>query len=110
MGRLDGPALIKSRLDKSWLAAAFEVGEFWSKAVQIDVVGLRRDDWTDLGECKWGGVRSAAATLAELEAKVAHFPNDRNATIGLRLFVNQRLKTPANRRPLGVHDLADLYA
>ncbi len=40
----------------SWLyrqegiAAAFEVGEYWSKATKIDVVGLRDDNWTDLGE------------------------------------------------------------
>lgn len=41
------------------VTAAFEVGEYWSKEVQIDVVGVRDDGWTDLGECKWGSVRSA---------------------------------------------------
>src|SRR5690606_1777684 len=32
------------------------VGEYWDKQVQIDVVGVRRDGWIDLGECKWGTV------------------------------------------------------
>jgi AAA+ ATPase superfamily predicted ATPase len=35
--------------------AAFEIGEYWHQDVQIDVVGLRQDGWTGLGECKWGG-------------------------------------------------------
>ena len=31
------------------LRTRFEVGEFWSKQAQIDVVGLRDDGWADLG-------------------------------------------------------------
>jgi len=34
--------------------ASFEIGEYWDPRVQIDIVGFRRDNWTDLGECKWG--------------------------------------------------------
>jgi uncharacterized protein len=41
------------------IAAAFEVGQYWSRTTQIDVVGLRDDNWTDLGECKWGPVLSS---------------------------------------------------
>ncbi|MCY4634102.1 MAG: hypothetical protein OXG04_06275 [Acidobacteria bacterium] len=52
------------------VTAGFEVGEYWgarrrntsespspdaSPAAQIDIVGLRDDNWTDLGECNWGG-------------------------------------------------------
>ncbi|MEM8993852.1 MAG: DUF234 domain-containing protein, partial [Acidobacteriota bacterium] len=33
------------------VTANFEVGEFWGGKAQIDVVSLRRDGWTDLGEC-----------------------------------------------------------
>ena len=43
------------------VAAGFEIGEYWSADTQIDVVGMREDNWTDLGECKWGAVRSARA-------------------------------------------------
>jgi AAA+ ATPase superfamily predicted ATPase len=92
------------------VTAAFEVGEFWSKETQIDVVGLRDDRWTDLGECRWGQVRSAAAMLGELAAKADRYPNPRNATIGLRLFVQKHVKAPSSDRPVHAHDLADLYA
>jgi len=44
---------------KDRVTAAFEVGQYWSKTTRIDVVGLRDDGWTDLGECKWGTVRSS---------------------------------------------------
>ena len=43
--------------------SAFECGEYWSKEVQIDVVGVRKDGWTDLGECKWGDVSSIFSPL-----------------------------------------------
>ncbi len=89
------------------LNASFEVGEFWAKDVQIDVVGLREDGWTDIGECKWGTVRSPKALLAELESKVSRYPNPRNATIGRRVFVRSRPR----RLPEGArwHALEDLY-
>jgi len=91
--------------------ADFLVGEYWNPKVQIDVVGLRDDGWTDIGECKWGSVRSLPALRRELEAKVPLFPNGRNATIGRRFFL-QRLpkrlpRTEANER---WHSLEDLYA
>jgi AAA+ ATPase superfamily predicted ATPase len=31
----------------------FEVGEYWNRDLQIDVVGLRHDRWIALVECKW---------------------------------------------------------
>ena len=71
------------------VTAAFEVGQYWSKTTQIDVVGLRDDGWTDLGECKWGTVRSPKAVEKELEEKVREFPNPRGATIGRRIFTRQ---------------------
>lgn len=89
--------------------AAFECGEYWDKDVQIDVVGVRQDGWTDLGECKWGDVGSMSALAAELESKIPRYPNKRNATIGRRLFVRSskaRAKTPGIR----VHTLDDLYS
>jgi uncharacterized protein len=88
--------------------SAFECGEYWDKEVQVDVVGLREDGRTDLGECKWGDVNSMAGLSAELENKITHFPNRRNATIGRRLFVRS-LKTRARMPAASVHTLKDLY-
>lgn len=97
------PALYRSE----GVSAAFEIGEYWDASVQLDVVGIRDDGWTDLGECKWKPVRSLAAVERELEAKVARFPNPRNATIGRRLFVR---KAPSRvRTSHQLHSLEDLY-
>jgi len=92
------------------VTAAFEIGEYWAKDPQIDVVGLRDDGWTDLGECRWGSVRSPPAVERELERKAGAYPNRRNATLGRRIFVR---RAPAAARDSGAvrwHDLEDLYA
>ena len=90
------------------VAAGFEVGQYWSAEVQVDIVGMREDHWTDLGECKWGAVRSAPALEAELEGKVERYPNTRGATIGRRYFVR---RMPASKKGAkGWHSLGDLYA
>ncbi len=89
------------------ITASFEVGEYWNRDVQIDVVGLRDDGWTDLGECKWATVRSPKALHAELETRAAKYDNDRGASVGRRFFLR---KKPRGKLPPGQwHDLADLY-
>ena len=94
------------------ISAAFEVGEYWDKRCQIDVVGLRQDGWTDLGECRWGAAPSSRQVRDELEAKISLYPNRRNATIGRRLFTRD---TAPRERPrpgdpeVRRHDLEDLY-
>ena len=90
------------------VAAGFEVGEYWSAATQIDVVGMRDDNWTDLGECKWGSVRSPRALETELERRVQQYPNSRGATLGRRYFL--RRKPAARRGADGWYSLEDLYA
>jgi len=86
------------------------VGECWDKEVQIDVVGLRDDNWTDLAECKWGPVRSQKQLVAELDRKVPAYPNPRNATIGRRLFLNKiPPKMGTTSSDLHWHSLKDLY-
>jgi AAA+ ATPase superfamily predicted ATPase len=91
--------------------ADFLVGEYWSPKVQIDVVGLRDDGWTDLGECKWGTVRSLPALRREIEAKVPAFPNARNATIGRCFFLRRRPKRLPQGGPTERwYTLEDLYA
>lgn len=90
------------------VAAAFEVGEFWSKETQIDVVGLRADNFTDIGECKWGPVRSPKALEDELARKIGLYRNDRGATLNRRYFVRNK---PASREAAdGWHSLEDLYS
>ncbi|MEZ4223617.1 MAG: ATP-binding protein [Polyangiaceae bacterium] len=89
------------------VSASFQIGEYWARDVQIDVVGLRDDGWTDLGECKWGSVRSAKALASELEAKVPRYPNPRGASLGRRFFL--RTKPKGDLPPGRWHDLADLY-
>jgi uncharacterized protein len=94
------------------VGAPFEVGEYWDKRCQIDVVGLRQDGWTDLGECRWGAIRSARAVRDELEAKVGLYPNPRNATIGRRIFTRDAAPRERGRPEDAVvrwHDLEDLY-
>ena len=91
------------------VAAGFEIGEYWNREVQIDVVGVRDDHWTDIGECKWGTVRSTRALTAELERKQAAYPNTQGATIARRYFV--RRKPAAAKAALKEwYSLADLYA
>ena len=89
------------------VAAGFEVGEYWSAATQIDVVGMRDDNWTDLGECKWGAVPSPAALETELERKLQQYPNSRGATLGRRYFT--RRKPAARQGADGWYSLDDLY-
>ena len=91
------------------VAAGFEIGEYWNPEVQIDVVGVRDDNWTDLGECKWGTVRSTRALTTELERKLAAYPNSEGATIARRYFV-RRKPAAAKAATNGWYSLADLYA
>jgi AAA+ ATPase superfamily predicted ATPase len=96
---------------KEGVSAAFEVGAYWDKSTQIDVVGYREDGWTDLGECKWGVVRSAKDLRLELEEKVSRFPNRRAATIGRRLFTRDRVPAePETGAAVRWHCLEDLYS
>ena len=98
---------------KEGISAGFEVGEFWNPQTQIDVVGLRDDDWTDLGECKWGAVRSPRSLVAELDRKAKAFPNSRGASLGRRYFVRRKPATVAKHGrggDLGWYSLDDLYA
>ena len=92
------------------VGASFEVGEYWDKAVQIDVVGLRDDGWTDLGECRWGKVRSPQQLVRELDGRVIAYPNPKNATIGRRIFVRNPVPSQAFAGTgIKTHCLMDMY-
>jgi AAA+ ATPase superfamily predicted ATPase len=96
--------------DREGVSAAFEIGEYWDKNLQIDVVGLRDDHWTDLGECKWGNVRSYKTLLEDLERKVKAYPNTRGATIGKRLFLRKKPSAKVQAAAdVNWYGLEDLY-
>ena len=96
--------------DREGVNAAFEIGEYWDKHVQIDVVGLRDDHWTDIGECKWGTVRSHEKLLEDLEKKVRAYPNTRGAIIGKRLFLRKKPSAKVTEASaVNWYGLEDLY-
>jgi uncharacterized protein len=95
------------------VGSAFQIGEYWDKSTQIDVVGVRADGFTDVGECKWGSHTSRPQLEAELAAKAAAYPNDRGATIQLRAFTRKPVRhasETAEARSVRWHDLDELYA
>ena len=91
--------------------ASTQVGEYWNnKELQIDIVGIRSDNWIDLGECKWGAVTSAPALVSELEAKVEKYPNPTNATLGRMLFTRRPLQIEkSGLRHLSLEDMFGLF-
>lgn len=95
--------------EREGVRTTFEVGEFWDRDVQIDVVGLRDDGVVDLGECKWGAVRSTRALARELQEKVARFPHAKKATVVRRAFVRSKALSPPAGQEVRWHSLAELY-
>ena len=98
---------LPSIYSKEHISGRFDVGEYWDRSVQIDVVGLRDDGWVDLGECRWIGRSGLSSVARELAVRVGHFPGG-DRTVRQLLFVR---KKPASI-PAGVlvHDLQSLYA
>ncbi len=90
------------------VSAPYRVGEYWDKNVQIDLVGLRQDGIVDLGECKWGAVRSSGSIAAELRAKASHYPNQSGRSVLHHLFSRES----HGRTEEGVlrHDLKEIYS
>ena len=83
-----------------------QVGEYWDRQTQIDVVGVRADGWTDIGECKWSGQGAPASFARELIGRAAAYP-DRTRMLKCRLFARTETKTAPDGVTL--HDLRDLY-
>ena len=78
--------------------------------MQIDIVGLRNDHWTDIGECKWGTVKSYKGIAEDLGKKIQAYPNTRGATIGRHVFLRKKPGQKASLDGAVIwHDLEDLY-
>lgn len=92
------------------VSATFEVGEYWDREVQIDLVGLRSDGYSDLGECRFSAISSRRAVAQELRDKAARYPNRRGATLGLRVFGKTLPAARGELPDVRFHDLAQLYA
>ncbi len=90
------------------LTCSYEIGEYWDKNVQIDVVGIRQDGVVDIGECKWGKVVSTPKLIQELRAKMAAFPNPENYTIHGLLFLRSHVQIPDESR-IRLWTLEQLY-
>jgi AAA+ ATPase superfamily predicted ATPase len=96
--------------EREGVSAAYEVGQYWDKSTQIDLIGLREDRVTDIGECKWGSYGGAPRLRGELDTKIRAYPNARGATLVARAFVQKRPpRAEARDDPLRWHDLRDLY-
>jgi AAA+ ATPase superfamily predicted ATPase len=92
-------------LEKEGVRAGIEMGAFWSKEVEIDLIGVRDDGVTDLGECKWGPV-TAAQLAAELQQKVERYPNPKQHSLRRHAFVRAwKGKPPAG---IELHRLVDM--
>jgi uncharacterized protein len=88
------------------MTGRFDVGEYWDRHVQIDVVGLRSDGWVDLGECRWQTRPSIAPIARELAIRAGRYPTG-GRSVRSHVFVAVRAKS--DRTDLAVHDLAELY-
>ena len=91
------------------LTCSYEIGEYWDKGVQIDVVGQRHDDVVDIGECKWGRISSMTQLIRELKGKMAAYPNKENKTIHGRLFLHSG-PGPSIDGNIQIQTLDDLYS
>jgi uncharacterized protein len=105
--RLCREALALKYRDENVLAA-FQIGAYWNKQVQIDIVGVREDGVLDIGECKWGSVTSWPNLQQEIKRKAQTHPNARNFTVREHVFVRQKSKKVL-KTTLLVHDLKDMY-
>lgn len=88
----------------------FEVGEYWDAKTQIEVVGYRKQEGIDIGECKWGSVRRAGPMIAALAAKMARYPTPHHLTIRGRIFSRLRIPTDRVDARWRIHILEELYA
>ncbi|HVV86557.1 MAG TPA: ATP-binding protein [Kofleriaceae bacterium] len=94
--------------DGEGVSGRVQVGEYWDRETQLDVVGLRGDGWIDLGECKWADGASLADAAAELRTRAARYPAG-GRTSRAHLFLRRAPAARSRPADLALHDLASLY-
>ncbi|MFH1654329.1 MAG: ATP-binding protein [Pseudomonadota bacterium] len=87
----------------------FEIGEYWDKCLQIDVVGHRKKEGIDICECKWTGIKSTNKLVNELRSKIRKYPNDDNLTIQGRIFSRETIKEHKKFPEIRFYSLEDIY-
>jgi hypothetical protein len=99
-------AMLPALYAREGVPGRFRVGDYWSREVQIDVVGLRSDGVVDLGECKWGAGARASEAAGELAAAAAHYPAGK-ARVHPLVFLRQpgRAKPPEGVRVYGLAEI-----
>lgn len=60
--------------------------------MQIDVAGVRRDHWIDLGECKCGSIKSLHTVVDAFESKISRYPTPKGYSIGKHIFLRNPSK------------------
>jgi uncharacterized protein len=92
--------------DAEGVTGKFQIGEYWDRGTQLDVVGLRSDGWVDLGECKWGPRDSHAAAARDLKSRGARYPAE-GRTVRYHLFTRRASRAKVDDTE--VHTLNALY-
>ncbi len=95
--------------EKEGINTEFQIGEYWSKDCQIDLVCIRKDGCIDICECKWTGSVSVKNILQELNKKINYYPNKLNATIFQRIFTRKPIKNIPPDLAIKQHTLNDMY-
>lgn len=95
---------------KEGVSTSFEIGTYWDKTTQIDVVGYRQKEALDLGECKWGRISSIKKLIENLQKKMERYPNPKGLRKIGRIFSQNKIKK-ADSLPHNIifHSLEDLY-
>lgn len=88
----------------------FEAGQYWDKQIQIDVAGIRKKEGIDLGECKWGKIKSFKNEVTLLQEKMQKYPNPQGLTVTGRFFLQETLSIPSLPPNLRIYSLKDLYS
>lgn len=89
-------------------SVACELGSYWDKNIQLDIVALRDDGVIEIGECKWRNDSPTAASIeSSLLEKLIHYPNPNHQTLRLHYFARSKVAVSVGN--LKTHDLSDIY-
>ncbi len=91
------------------ISSPFEIGQYWDKRVQIDVVGYRTGEGIDIGECKWGKITSTKKLIQDLQEKIKNYPNKEGLTIRGKIFSRYALNVSELPKNIELYTLESMY-